>query len=88
MRGDVLPAWVRESGDPDVPVIDWLLNGAPAGIDYHPENVGIFPTAYEPPTNEWNLCYYSEEATNYTSMDESPHGEEVLNNLVKEGVRP
>ena len=72
-------------GDPDVPLASWLREGAPAGVDLHPESVGIFPSAHEPPSGEFDLTYYCDESANYVSMDDSDHGDDVLQELVDAG---
>mgnify|MGYP006875464541 CR=1 FL=1 len=46
--------------DPDVPLIRWLKDGAPAGIDNFPENVGVFPEAPEGPTFELPLTWFND----------------------------
>ena len=76
-------AWAEAANDPDKPLIRWLSEGAPAGILRHPECVGVFPLAKEPPSKEFELTPWDEKAMNYTSMEESPYGEEVLGKLVK-----
>ena len=54
----IIIAWIREAGDPDVPLGKWLLGGAPAGIDAQPENVGVFPMSEAPPTQEFQLSFW------------------------------
>ena len=49
LKADVFKAWTTKARDPDPPVVEWLTEGAPAGIDYHPTNVGVFPEAFEDP---------------------------------------
>ena len=39
----LLSAWRKASSDPGHAVIDWLVEGAPAGISLAPESCGIFP---------------------------------------------
>ena len=41
----LVSAWIARAGDPDVPLAEWLRDGAPAGITQQPENVGVGPPA-------------------------------------------
>ena len=78
-------AWVAQSGDPDQPLVRWLFNGAPAGIESHPDNVGVFPPSEVPPSYDIDLTLADGiNDTNYISMDGSPHAREVLDNLVNQ----
>ena len=79
----LLEGWAAASGDPDTPLLKWLRYGAPAGIDEHPEAVGVFPMASEPPSREFPLTSFDEGFANYISMEDSPHGEAVLADLVR-----
>ena len=36
----IMEMWAKRAGDPDILVVRWLREGAPAGITKHPENVG------------------------------------------------
>ena len=78
----IMETWARKSGDPDIPVTQWLREGAPAGISRHPANVGVFPQDAQAPSHEFEFTHHSEHFVNYMSMDESPYGEEVLRKLV------
>ena len=80
----ILEAWAHMAGDPDLPLIRWLIEGAPAGILQEPECVGVFPLVDEDPTYEFPLAWYDERFMNYTSMEESPRANDVLDKLVKE----
>ena len=72
------------AGDPDWPLISWLLKGAPAGIYKQPQSVGIFPPSVVPPAQEFDLMYATGESDfNYISFEDSPHTTEVLEELVK-----
>ena len=70
----LLEAWSGAANDPDKAVIKWLRSGAPAGIEAHPEQCGIFPVAEEPPSGEFELSYAAEGHRNYESMESSPYG--------------
>ena len=64
----------------------WLLEGAPAGIQRHPESLGIFPQSEAAPSKDFELSFATGYADfNYTSMDESPYSQEVLDDLVNAG---
>ena len=43
-----------------------------------------FPLVDEDPTYEFPLAWYDERFMHYTSMEESPHANDVLDKLVKE----
>ena len=79
-------AWQRKAKDPDVALVRWLLEGAPAGIEKHPESLGIFPQSEAAPSKDFELSFATGYADfNYTSMDESPYSQEVLDELVNAG---
>ena len=82
-----LGAWVAAAGDPDHHVIDWLRRGAPAGILHHAGQAGIFPPAGDEgeAAKERALQEHYHGFKNYTSMEESSHGKEVLQELVTRG---
>ena len=67
-------AWAKAANDPDKPLTRWLSGGAPAGILHHPECVGVVPLSKEPPSKEFNLTPWDEQAVHYASMDDSPYG--------------
>lgn len=46
--GGLLEAWTRAAGDPDAEAAAWPRLGTPAGIEVHPGQPGVFPTAKEP----------------------------------------
>ena len=77
--------WIRSAGDPDVPLGRWLHGGAPAGITAHRESVGIFPVSEAAPSQEFELALWQGGEVNYTSMDESPFADGVLQQLVDTG---
>ena len=78
-------AWAKMADDPDIPLTEWLRDGAPAGIEHDIEVVGVFPPSIHPPSQDFELTAYSEELKNYDSMEDSPHGDEVLGELVNAG---
>ena len=85
LQAHIFMKWVENAGDPDHEVPQWLMTGGPAGIAQEPGSLLIFPpvTPEEEaryPKVELNL--YHESHMNYTSMDESPHGEGVMEELV------
>ena len=44
---EMVRAWTRKSGDPDIHVANWLQHGAPLGIERDIPTAGIFPPAEE-----------------------------------------
>ena len=87
LDADIYEEWVRASGDPDVEIPRWLRRGTPMGIEVTARNVGIFPEVSDecPEHLRRPLEFYNERFVNYTSLEDSPHGEEVLGQLVREG---
>ena len=48
-RVDILCGVMREAGDPDANTLqDWLVQGAPLGMDRRIETTGVFPPADKP----------------------------------------
>ena len=43
VRATLVEAWRHAAGDPDVEVVQWLLKGAPAGIEAMASAAGILP---------------------------------------------
>ena len=65
-------AWVAASGDPDVHVPRWFREGAPAGIDAHPELCGVFPQVDAKKGKaamDRDFVTYHEGYRNYTSVE-------------------
>ena len=79
----LLEAWASAAQDIDKPLMTWLREGTPAGITQEIESVGIFPPSEEPPSRQFELAPFDELHTNYQSMEDSPHGHEVLMDLIK-----
>jgi len=48
LQPGVFLAWAHATGDPDGVVADWLITGAPCGIDSLPEHTGIFTVCDDP----------------------------------------
>ena len=44
----LLEAWRKAAGDPDLWIYKWLRDGAPAGITGHLKDPGIFPECHRP----------------------------------------
>ena len=87
LRPSFFEAWLKAAKDPDTHIVDWMCFGTPAGIAEQVPASGIFP-----PTDSVaeakrlrDLAVYTEGFSNYVSIEESPHGEGVLNDLVKSG---
>ena len=80
-------AWVRKAADPDVHVPAWLKSGTPMGIRKTAERAGIFPPVDQqvPTADRRPLLEPDETFINYSSIEESEHGEEVLGELVDKG---
>ena len=43
--GDIVEAWTRKARDPDTPLIRWIADGVPLGINLPLEMTGVFPKA-------------------------------------------
>mgnify|MGYP006875435449 CR=1 FL=1 len=57
------------------------------GIEVDARNVGLFPGTQEKCPEELKspLSFYHERFVNYTSLEDSPHGKDVLQKLVDAG---
>ena len=78
-----MQAFVREAGDPDVELGEWLQHGAPTGVANDIKGVGIFPQTLpkgEPHEDIWRFWARIEPTANYASIHESE-------DLVKKGIK-
>ena len=87
LRYNIYDRWVSLAQDPDKYVPQWLRLGSGIGITKIPEYAGIFPESVSTtaPEDMKNLISPGESFVNYTSIEDSPHGEEVLGDLVSKG---
>ena len=72
--------WVADSGDPETEVGKWLDTGTPMGIEVDAVNVGVFPEVVDecPAELRRPLELFNEIFVNYTSVEDSPYGKDVL----------
>ena len=77
--------WAAGANDIDTPLLHWLRWGAPAGIDESIPSVGVFPASSAEPDREFSMQDFDANHINYQSMEDSPHGEEVLKDLESKG---
>ena len=84
INSNIYDGWVYQSGDPETQVPRWLRSGAPMGFEVDPISVGIFSwvTSTCPEELRRPLEVWGEEFCNYVSLEDSPHGEAVLQKLV------
>ena len=87
LDADIHDSWVQASGDPETEVPAWLRAGTPMGIEVDAKNVGVFPQVREscPEALRRPLELFNEHFANYISLEDSPHGEAVLQELVDGG---
>ena len=84
----ILQAWCKLCGDPDSEAASWCVNGAPAGILEHPQQLGIFPDAVE--DDDWldpvETDFGDPEARrSYQSVEADPHAFEEVERLRSKG---
>ena len=85
LQSHIYEAWVDQAQDPDHEVPAWLKYGGPAGIDMDAGAVDIFPILTEEEAARYphyDLNFPHEGHANYVSMEESPHGQKVMADLV------
>ena len=84
LNQELYEAWTTSAQDPDKHVPSWLKLGTPLGMVHCPELAGIFPpsTRTLSPEERRPLQYADEEFLNYSSIEDSEYGEEVLGDLV------
>ena len=76
--------WVDQAQDPDHEVPAWLKQGGPAGIDMDAGTVHISPILTEEEAARYphyDSNFPHEGHTNYISMEDSPHGKKVMDDL-------
>jgi hypothetical protein len=67
---DLMKIWTLVSGDPGISSVDWLWDGAPAGILLQPDIGGVFPPAQEgDPEPPDMLSTDLDSFTNYPGVD-------------------
>ena len=71
-------AWRLASGDPDTEVESWLRFGGPTGIEYMPNNVGVFASVDSEDIEDPTLLLVSEDSKGATKVD---NGAEALRKL-------
>ena len=57
---NLMRAWTVTAGDPDLQVVSWLENGAPAGLDMDIPQCGIFPPSEVDPLHSSHLLWHDE----------------------------
>ena len=80
LNQEIYAAWIRVADDPDYFVANWLRYGTPLGMVLSPEHAGIFPPCHDqvPEHLRRPLQMASEDFVNYSSIEDSEHGEQVL----------
>jgi len=77
LRPEVFKAWCQSSGDPDHYVAEWLINGAPAGLNRMPEHAGIFAEDEDPNVTHNDLVPYADGWENVQTSAESTMNDQV-----------
>ena len=84
----LLDQWQRAAADPDNQPIDWLLQGAPAGLTQYVKDRGVFPlySLEEDPVTVAAADLATEDGfANYNGVEESPEVSIELDRLEKAG---
>jgi len=71
LRPEAFKAWCQSSGDPDHYVAEWLINGAPAGLNRMPEHAGTFAVDEDPTVTHNDLVPYADDLENVQTSAES-----------------
>ena len=72
---EIIRAWCLASGDPDAILAQWLVDGAPLGVEHIVRPTGVFPLDPEAePTEEFirGLGTGTQHWSNYQSAEEDP----------------
>ena len=77
--------WAKVAQDPDLVMAKWLRTCAPAGVERDIELAGIFPPSSQAPSNDFTLVTHEEDLQNYISMEDSSHGQKILDQLLNCG---
>ena len=71
VNGHLLGAWRKAAGDPDDQVETWLIEGGPAGIQFHILDPSIFPVCEKPADAEpLDMHRDSQHFRNYPGVEE------------------
>ncbi len=87
INSTILGDWRRKSGDPDVEVIPWLVEGAPAGILTQPvDSAGIFPDCSADAEQSLDtLSTDCDSFCNYSGVEEHAVTEAELTQHIEKG---
>eukprot|EP00971_Amphidinium_carterae_P289277 5743667-Amphidinium_carterae.2 len=79
-----MAAICKTLGDPDDPLEDWFLQGAPAGVQKQPLLANTFPPKLENAPLDPDALYSDEICfTNYVAFDRCVEARETINDYVK-----
>jgi hypothetical protein len=86
IRAGLLEAWRSISGDPDIYICQWLMQGAPAGISLQMESAGIFPEVDEQAEVHYDdLGFDFDEFRNYAGVEEDGLAEAEIVSYIDKG---
>ena len=75
MQGELIEAWTRKGGDPDLAIAEWVKEGTPLGINLPIQCHGIFPAFDREQEEEWQADAITQLAagtlSNYVSVKEN-----------------
>ena len=87
LKANFLRLWAECAGDPGAKIVPWLIEGAPGGIELHPDLDGLFPRV--PETEEIDppeeLFTDFDSFKNYEGVEDNPDASEAIQGYVKKG---
>ena len=87
LKANFLRLWAECAGDPGAKIVPWLIEGAPGGIELHPDLDGLFPRVPEteeivPPEE---LFTDFDSFKNYEGVEDNPDANDAIQGYVKKG---
>ena len=83
IRYHLLKSWLALLNDPALPIADWLIHGAPAGIEHEIPDIGVFPSKddHRALTPE-ELDEVATHFDNYSSLEDHPDAEKLMQDIL------
>lgn len=87
LKANFLRLWAECAGDPGAKIVPWLIEGAPGGIELHPDLDGLFPRVPEteeivPPEE---LFTDFDSFKNYEGVEDNPDARDAIQGYVEKG---
>ena len=81
LQGELIEAWTRKGGDPDLAISEWVKEGTPLGVNMPIQCHGIFPAFDREQEEEWQADAITQLAAgtlaNYVSVRDNREDAEI-----------